>query len=258
MEGVSQEAISLAGHLKLGRLILLFDDNQISIDGPTSLSVSDDQLERFRASNWHVAHVDAHDPEAIALAIENAKQVTDRPSMIACRSIIGYGAPTKQGTASTHGSPLGHEEVAGARKYLKWTHEPFELSKPLLAAWRAVGTRSRAAHDAWVKAASRLDAATRARLVDPIDAETKKGDHRRDQVDQSRLRQRQRQARDASVFAKGDRESSAAHSRHDRWLRRSDAVERHAHQAPHRRHSQATSPAPTSITACASTAWRPR
>jgi transketolase len=174
MEGVSHEAISLAGHLKLGRLILLFDDNQISIDGPTSLSVSDDQLERFRASNWHVARVDAHDPEAIALAIENAKQVTDRPSMIACRSIIGYGAPTKQGTASTHGSPLGQEEVAGARKFLKWTHEPFEVSKPLLAAWRAVGTRNRAAHDAWVKAASRLDAATRSRLVDPIDAETKK------------------------------------------------------------------------------------
>jgi transketolase len=174
MEGVSQEAISLAGHLKLGRLILLFDDNQISIDGPTSMSVSDDQLERFRASHWHVARVDAHDPEAIALAIENAKQVTDQPSMIACRSIIGYGAPTKQGTASTHGSPLGHEEIAGARKFLKWTHEPFELSKPLLAAWRAVGTRNRAAHDAWVKAASRLDAATGSRLVDPIDAETKK------------------------------------------------------------------------------------
>ena len=111
MEGVSQEAISLAGHLKLGRLILLFDDNQISIDGPTSLSVSDDQLERFRASHWHVARVDAHDPEAIALAIENAKQVTDQPSMIACRSIIGYGAPTKQGTASTHGSPPGRSPL---------------------------------------------------------------------------------------------------------------------------------------------------
>jgi transketolase len=174
MEGVSQEAISFAGHLKLGRLILLFDDNQISIDGPTSLSVSDDQLERFRASNWHVVRVDAHDPEAIALAIENAKQVTDRPSMIACRSIIGYGAPTKQGTASTHGSPLGHEEVAGAREALSWAHAPFEVPKKVLAAWRAVGTRNRARHDAWVKVASRLDAVTRARLTDPIDAETRK------------------------------------------------------------------------------------
>ena len=173
MEGLSQEAISLAGHLKLGRLILLFDDNQISIDGPTSLSVSDDQLERFRASNWHVARVDAHDPEAIALAIENSKQVTDRPSMIACRSIIGYGAPTKQGTAATHGSPLGHEEIAGARQALSWAHAPFEVPKTVLAAWRAVGTRNRAAHDAWVKAASRLDATTRAPLTDPVDAETK-------------------------------------------------------------------------------------
>jgi len=173
MEGLSQEAISLAGHLKLGRLILLFDDNQISIDGPTSLSVSDDQLERFRASNWHVARVDAHDPEAIALAIENSKQVTDRPSMIACRSIIGYGAPTKQGTAATHGSPLGHEEIAGARQALSWAHAPFEVPKTVLAAWRAVGTRNRAAHDAWVKAVSRLDATTRAPLTDPVDAETK-------------------------------------------------------------------------------------
>ncbi len=107
MEGISQEAISLAGHLKLGRLIVLFDDNQISIDGPTSLSVSDDQIERFRASGWHTASVDGHDPEAVALAIENARSVTDKPSLIACRTIIGYGAPSKAGTASTHGSPLG-------------------------------------------------------------------------------------------------------------------------------------------------------
>src|SRR5215210_267790 len=111
MEGVSQEAISLAGHLKLGRLIVLFDDNQISIDGPTSLSVSDDQLERFRASGWHVARVDGHDPEAVVLALENAKAVSDRPSLIACRTIIGYGAPGKQGSAATHGSPLGHDEI---------------------------------------------------------------------------------------------------------------------------------------------------
>ncbi|MFZ0397448.1 MAG: 1-deoxy-D-xylulose-5-phosphate synthase N-terminal domain-containing protein, partial [Methyloceanibacter sp.] len=89
MEGISQEAISLAGHLKLGRLIVLFDDNQISFDGPTSLSVSDDQLERFRASGWHTAKVDGHDPQAVALAIENARAATDRPSLIACRTIIG-------------------------------------------------------------------------------------------------------------------------------------------------------------------------
>ncbi|MGD9196182.1 MAG: transketolase family protein, partial [Methyloceanibacter sp.] len=115
MEGISQEAISLAGHLKLGRLIVLFDDNQISIDGSTDLAVSDDQLQRFGASGWHTAAVDGHDPEAVALAIENARNVTDQPSIVACRTVIGYGAPNKQGTASTHGAPLGDEEVAGAR-----------------------------------------------------------------------------------------------------------------------------------------------
>jgi transketolase len=173
MEGVSQEAISLAGHLKLGRLIVLFDDNQISIDGPTNLSVSDDQLARFAASNWHVARVDGHDAEAVALAIENAKSVTDRPSLIACRTIIGYGAPSKQGSALTHGSPLGPEEIEGARKRLGWKHAPFEVPKPILASWRAAGTRHRGAFEAWTVAASRLDAVTRARLSDPIDAKAR-------------------------------------------------------------------------------------
>jgi transketolase len=169
MEGLSHEAISLAGHLKLGRLIVLFDDNHISIDGPTSLSVSDDQIERFRASNWHTARVDGHDPEAVALAIENAKQVTDRPSLIACRTVIGYGAPSKQGSASTHGSPLGESEIAAARDRLGWHHAPFELPKPILASWRAAGSRQRAAYEAWTAAAKRLDASARAGLTDPID-----------------------------------------------------------------------------------------
>ena len=106
MEGISQEAISLAGHLKLGRLIVLFDDNEVSIDGPTSLAVSDDQIERFKASHWHTARVDGHDPEAVALAIENARAVTDKPSLIACRTIIGYGAPERQGTEKAHGAPF--------------------------------------------------------------------------------------------------------------------------------------------------------
>jgi transketolase len=169
MEGISQEAISLAGHLKLGRLIVLFDDNHISIDGPTSLAISDDQLERFRASNWHTAAVDGHDPDAIALAIENARGVTDRPSIIACRTIIGYGAPKKAGTASTHGSPLGAEEVEGTREQLGWRHEPFEVPKPILASWRAAGARHRADYDRWTHAVRRLDDASRAHLTDPID-----------------------------------------------------------------------------------------
>ncbi|MEX0745679.1 MAG: transketolase [Phycisphaeraceae bacterium] len=174
MEGISQEAISLAGHLKLGRLIVLFDDNQISIDGPTDLAVSDDQLERFRASHWHVARVDGHDPEAVALAIENAREVTDKPSLIACRTVIGYGAPSKAGTAATHGAALGEEEVAGARKSLGWHHEPFDVPKPIMASWRAVGTRHRGAYEAWAQAASRLDALARTHLTDPIDAKVQK------------------------------------------------------------------------------------
>jgi transketolase len=170
MEGISEEAISLAGHLKLGRLIVLFDDNQVSIDGPTSLAVSDDQIERFRASHWHTARVDGHDPEAVALAIENAKAVSDKPSLIACRTVIGYGAPSKAGTAATHGAPLGEEEIKGAREKLGWRHQPFDVPKPVLAAWRAAGTRHRAAYEAWANAAKRLDAAGRAGLTDPIDA----------------------------------------------------------------------------------------
>lgn len=173
MEGLSQEAISLAGHLKLGSLIVLFDDNHISIDGPTSLSVSDDQIERFRASRWHTARVDGHDPEAIALAIKNAKGVTDRPSLIACRTVIGYGAPSKAGTAATHGAPLGEAEIKGAREKLHWRHPPFEVPKPILAAWRAAGTRNRGAYEAWAQGAKRLDASARARLTDPIDETVK-------------------------------------------------------------------------------------
>ena len=169
MEGISQEAVSLAGHLKLGRLIVLFDDNQISIDGPTSLSVSDDQIERFRASGWHTAKVNGHDPEAVALAVANAKSATDQPSLIACRTVIGYGAPNKQGTAATHGSPLGEEEIKGARKKLGWHHAPFEVPKPILMSWRAIGTRNATAFERWQAAFKRLDPAGRAHIIDPID-----------------------------------------------------------------------------------------
>jgi len=171
MEGISQEAISLAGHLKLGRLIVLFDDNHISIDGPTDLSVSDDQLERFRASNWHTNRVDGHDAEAVVLAIENAKSVTDRPSLIACRTVIGFGAPSKAGTAATHGSPLGEEEIKGARERLNWLYAPFEVPEHILASWREAGKRHRATYEAWTKAASRLEAPARSALTNPIDAE---------------------------------------------------------------------------------------
>ncbi len=150
MEGISHEAISLAGHLKLNKLIVLFDDNKISIDGPTELSVSDDQRKRFEASGWNTWAVDGHDPEAIARAIGDA-QKSDKPAMIACRTIIGYGAPKLAGTAKTHGSPLGAEELTGARAKLAWAHEPFVVPDDVLGAWRAAGMRGQAAHAAWVE-----------------------------------------------------------------------------------------------------------
>jgi transketolase len=148
MEGISHEAISLAGHLKLSRLIVLFDDNSVSIDGPTGLSVSDDQLARFEASNWNVAAVDGHDTDAVAAAIEQAQR-SDRPSLIACRTVIAFGAPTKAGTAASHGSPLGAAEIEGARARLGWSHPPFEVPSDILSQWRAVGARGGGASAAW-------------------------------------------------------------------------------------------------------------
>src|SRR5665647_3453414 len=126
MEGISQEAIALAGHLKLSRLIVLFDDNGISIDGALSLSDRGDQIKRFESAGWNASRVDGHDPVAIAAAIAKA-QNADRPVMIACKTTIGFGAPTKAGKASSHGSPLGADEIKGAREKLGWTHAPFCL-----------------------------------------------------------------------------------------------------------------------------------
>jgi len=169
MEGISHEAISLAGHLKLNKLIVLFDDNSISIDGATSLSVSDDQIVRFKASGWNAVGIDGHDPAAIAFAIEGAHR-SDKPTLIACKTVIGYGAPTKQGKASTHGEPLGAEEIKGARAKLDWASAPFEVPDGVLAAWRAAGSRGSAQRKDWDKLANKLDRAQRAFLGDPVDA----------------------------------------------------------------------------------------
>jgi transketolase len=126
MEGISQEAIALAGHLKLNKLIVLFDDNGISIDGPLSLADSVDQVKRFESAGWAAERIDGHDPKAIATAIAKA-QKSDRPTLIACKTTIAYGAPTKAGSEKSHGSPLGAEEIAGARKKLGWDAAPFEI-----------------------------------------------------------------------------------------------------------------------------------
>ena len=161
MEGISQEAIALAGHLKLKKLIVLFDDNHISIDGPTSLSDSVDQVERFKSAGWAASRIDGHDPQAIAAAIE-AAQRSDKPTMIASRTTIGFGAPTKGGTEKTHGSPLGPEEVAGARQKLGWTAPPFEIPADILAPWRAAGARGKPARQAWQQRLAALEAGKRA------------------------------------------------------------------------------------------------
>ena len=151
MEGISQEAISLAGHLKLGRLIAFWDNNSISIDGATSLAVSDNEVERFRASGWHVLEIDGHDTDAIRAAIVTARSVTDRPTMIACRTIIGFGFPTKAGTQKAHSDAPGEEEIAGARKILGWDAPPFVIPAHLLAEWRAIGAKGAAARRAWAE-----------------------------------------------------------------------------------------------------------
>ncbi|HEX3858291.1 MAG TPA: transketolase [Pseudolabrys sp.] len=161
MEGISQEAIALAGHLKLNRLIVLFDDNGISIDGALSLSDSVDQVKRFESAGWTASRIDGQDATAIAAAIKKA-QTSDRPVMIACKTKIGFGAPNKAGSEKAHGSPLGAEEIAGARKALHWDSPPFEIPSDILTAWRAAGQRSKAAHADWSKRLAALDAGKRA------------------------------------------------------------------------------------------------
>jgi len=160
MEGISQEAIALAGHLKLKKLIVLYDDNGISIDGPTSLSDSVDQVKRFESAGWLSARIDGHDPIAIAAALEVARK-SDRPTMIACRTTIGFGAPKKGGTEKSHGSALGAEEVAAARKKLGWPFPPFEIPADITAQWRAAGARGRPAHLAWEQRLAALPAEQR-------------------------------------------------------------------------------------------------
>jgi transketolase len=161
MEGVSQEAIALAGHLKLNRMIVLFDDNGISIDGAISLSDSVDQVKRFEAAGWAAERIDGHDHVAIADAIARA-QKSDRPTLIACKTTIAYGAPTKAGSSKSHGSPLGAEEIAGARKQLNWDAPPFEIPADILDAWRAAGSRGAAAGAEWDKKFGAKDATQRA------------------------------------------------------------------------------------------------
>jgi len=154
MEGISQEAIALAGHLKLNKLVVLFDDNGISIDGPLSLADSVDQVKRFEAAGWAATRIEGHDPDAVARALEKAR-TSSKPSLIACRTTIGFGAPSKAGSEKSHGSPLGADEIKGARERLGWTSPTFEMPADVLSSWRAAGQRAATQHQAW---RARLDA----------------------------------------------------------------------------------------------------
>src|SRR5690606_21662331 len=157
MEGISQEAITLAGHLRLKNLIVLFDDNAVTIDGSTGLADDTDQIKRFKASGWNVARVDGHNMDAVRGALL-AAQAADRPSLIACKTIIGFGAPKIAGTGPAHGGPYGAEEVAGVKKSIDWTHAPFEIPDEILKEWRKIGAQGARHREAWEK---RLSASTK-------------------------------------------------------------------------------------------------
>ena len=148
MEGISQEAITLAGHLRLTKLIVLFDDNGISIDGPVSLTDSTDQISRFQSAGWDAVAIDGHDPKAIDRAIAKARR-SQKPNLICCRTTIGAGAPNKQGTAAAHGAPLGAEEANAAREFWKWKLPPFQIPAETLKDWRTTGQKGREARLDW-------------------------------------------------------------------------------------------------------------
>ena len=150
MEGISHEALSLAGHLKLKNLIMFFDNNSISIDGSTSLAVSDNYKKRFESYGWDYIEIDGHNEKQIFKAIKKA-QKAKKPTTISCKTIIGFGSPNKSGTASTHGSPLGEDEVGLVRKKLKWKHEAFKIPDEILNEWREIGTKASKEAEKWEK-----------------------------------------------------------------------------------------------------------
>ena len=150
MEGISHEACALAGHLKLGKLVVLYDDNGISIDGPTSLSYSDDVPKRFESYGWDVQTIDGHDYAQIDAAIAKAQANEGKPSIICCKTKIGFGAPTKENTSASHGAPLGEDEIKGTKENLDWPYEPFEVPLEIMELWNDVGVKNQSEYDEWV------------------------------------------------------------------------------------------------------------
>ncbi len=167
MEGVSHEAIDMAGNMKLNKLIVLWDDNDITIDGNVGVASSTDQIRRFEAAGWNAMRIDGHDPEAIAAAITLA-QKSDKPTLIACKTEIGHGSPNRANTARAHGEPLGADEIALTREALGWPYGPFEIPDDVLSSWRAAGSRNKDAMAAWEQRAASLSAVERQNLGDPV------------------------------------------------------------------------------------------
>lgn len=149
MEGISHEAIDMAGHFGLGRMIVMWDDNTITIDGGTDMSTSTDQQARFAASGWQVLSVDGHDKEAIAAALSEARSDETRPTLIACKTVIGFGSPNKQGTSATHGAPLGDEEITLTREAIGWPYAPFVIPEEVYASWHTIAARGKAVREKW-------------------------------------------------------------------------------------------------------------
>jgi transketolase len=174
MEGISHEAISIAGHLKLSRLIVLYDDNDISIDGPLNLTESGDALGRFEAAGWDAVRIDGHDHAAIEAAIAAARD-SDKPSLIACKTTIGYGSPNKQGTSGVHGAPLGDDEIALTRETLGWSSEPYEIPSDLLDGWRMAGRAHASTRKAWEERMAAQSAETRNRFERVVSGDLPQG-----------------------------------------------------------------------------------
>ena len=257
MEGISHEAISIAGHLRLNKLIVFFDNNSISIDGPLCLAETGDQVARFMAAGWNATHIDGHNPDEIARAIE-AAQKSDKPSMIACKTIIGYGVPTKAGTQKAHSDAPGDEEIAGARKALHWDSPPFVIPADIRDAWRIAGLKSSQARKEWEKRLAAADSNTRGEFERRMRGDLPPGfDDAMTDATRRRSPRSKPQGRDPQGLRDGARRHQRGRPGDDRRLRRPDAVQQHPHQGHEGHQARRLSPAATCIGACASTAWPP-